>query len=73
MYEVYETDADDSMEGDNLRHRGISFDVAESRMIKLYELSGCQKDFLLFDVNRQEIKCEALSLATAAKKGICFE
>jgi hypothetical protein len=72
MYEVYETDADDSMEKDKLIHRGESVDIAESRMVLLYRAAGCMKDYLLYNTTQHKIVCSALSPDTMVKKGICF-
>lgn len=73
LFEVYETDADDSMEPQQLKHSGRSFDLAESKMVLLYRAADCHKDYLLYNTVRREIVCSALSPSTMARRGICFE
>ena len=73
LYEVYETDADDSMEPQQLKHSGSSFDLAENKMVSLYRAGGCHKDYLVYNTVKREIACAALSPSTMARRGICFE
>lgn len=71
VYEVYETDADDTMDPQKRVHTGRSFDIAESVMVKLFEKAFLSKDFLLYDVKQKHIIAGCLSPATAFKRGIC--
>lgn len=72
LYEVYQTDADDTMDPRKLVHSGRSKDIAESRMFLAFQASGCMTDYLMYDVVKKHIDANCLSPETAMKKGICL-
>jgi len=70
MYEVWETDAD--LAAVKLLHQGFHKDLAESYAVKLYKANGCEKDYYVWDRNRQEIVAHVLSPKTSALRGECL-
>jgi hypothetical protein len=70
LYEVWETNAD--LAALKLLHQGFQRDVAESHAMKFYKASGCEKDYYVWDRNKQEIVAHVLSAKTSALRGECL-
>jgi hypothetical protein len=71
ILEVYETDADFSMESQNLKHQGFHLDIAETKMMLLFRASGYGKDYLIYNRNKQEILAFCLTSQTKRRRGEC--
>jgi hypothetical protein len=71
FYEVYETDADDTMEVEKMKYRGRCFDLAESKLLLLFRSNYPNKDYLIYNATTREVVCACLTPTTMEKKGIC--
>ena len=71
ILEVYETDADFSMESKNLKHQGMHADMAETKMMLLFRASGYGKDYLIYNRNKKEIVAFCLTSQTKRLRGEC--
>ena len=71
ILEVYETDADLSMEQQNLKHQGIHRDMAETKVLSLFRASGYAKDFLVYNRAKKEILIACLSNQSRNRRGEC--
>lgn len=71
LYEVYETDADLSMEPKALKFQSYHRDMTETKAMLLFRASGYATDFVVY--NRKTMQPELLLLtnATKSKRGEC--
>lgn len=71
LYEVYQTDADLSMEDTAIRFQSYSRDQAETKAMMLFRDSGYGKDFLVY--NRKDFTIPLLLLTdrTRGQLGEC--
>ena len=71
ILEVYETDADFTMEPRNLKHQGYHIDMAETKMMLLFRSSGYGKDYLVYNRAKQEVLIACLTNESRRKRGEC--
>ena len=69
--EVYETDADFSMEPQNLKHQGFHPDMAETKMMLLFRASSYRKDYLIYNRDKKEVMVACLSDESRRRRGEC--
>ena len=71
ILEVYETDADLTMEPQNLKQQGFHRDLTETKMMSLFRKSGYAKDFLVYNRTKKEILIACLSTQSRNRRGEC--
>jgi hypothetical protein len=71
ILEVYETDADFSMEPRDMKHQGSHPDIAQSKMLLLFYASGYTKDFLIYNRTKGEVAYVCLTAKTKRLRGEC--
>ena len=71
ILEVYETDADFTMEPKNLKHQGFHSDMAETKMMLLFRASGYAKDYLVYNRAKKEVVMACLTTQTKHRRGEC--
>ena len=71
ILEVYETDADLTMEPTNLKHQGFHFDMAETKMMLLFRAAGYSKDYLVYNRTKREVVAACFTTQTRNRRGEC--
>jgi hypothetical protein len=71
LFEVYETDADLTMEPKGLKFRSYHRDMVETKAMLLFRASGYAKDFVVYNRKTMQTELQLLTNATKAKRGEC--